>query len=84
MENTITINIREEEFRLRRQREQVRREFNEEVRILQADLHAAVIKLAKKRDDRLQELAAEEGRIIMAYQNQKARMEAELRKGGEQ
>lgn len=84
MENTITINIREEEFRLRRQREQVRRDYNEEVRLLQADLHAAVLKLAKKRDDRLQELAAEEGRIIMAYQNQKARMEAELKKGGDQ
>lgn len=84
MENTITINIREEEFRLRRQREQVRRDYNEEVRLLQADLHAAVLKLAKKRDDRLQELAAEEGRIIMAYQNQKARLEAELQKGGNQ
>lgn len=84
MENTITINIREEEFRLRRQRKQVRRDYDEEVRLLQADLRAAVLKLAKKRDDRLQELAAEEGRIIMAYQNQKARMEAELQKGGEQ
>ena len=84
MENTITINIREEEFRLRRHREQVRRDYNEEVRLLQADLHAAVLKLAKKRNDRLQELSAEEGRIIMAYQNQKARMEAELKKGGDQ
>ena len=84
MENTITINIREEEFRLHRQREQVRRDYNEEVRLLQADLNAAVLKLAKKRDDRLEELAAEEGRIIMAYQNQKARMEAELQKGGDQ
>ena len=84
MENTITINIREEEFRLRRQREQVIRDYNEEVRLLQADLHAAVLKLAKKRDDRLQELAAEEGRIIMAYQNQKVRLEAELQKGGDQ
>ena len=84
MENTLTINLREEEFRLRRQREQVRRDYNEEVRLLQTDLHAAVLKLAKKRDDRLQELSAEEGRIIMAYQNQKARMEAELKKGGDQ
>ena len=82
MEKTITINIREEEFRLHRQREQVKRDYDENVRLLQADLHAAVLKLQKKRDDRLQELAAEEGRIIMAYQNQKARMEEELQKGG--
>ena len=79
-----TINIREEEFRLHRQREQVKRDYNEEVKLLQADLHTAVLKLKKKRDDKLQELAAEEGRVVMAYQKQKARMMAELQEGGDQ
>ena len=82
MENTI--NIREEEFRLHRQREQVKRDYDEEVKLLQADLHTAVLKLKKKRDDKLQELAAEEGRVVMAYQKQKARMMAELQEGGDQ
>ena len=79
-----TINIREEEFRLHRQREQVKRDYNEEVKLLQEDLHTAVLKLKKKRDDKLQELAAEEGRVVMAYQKQKARMMAELQEGGDQ
>ena len=79
-----TINIREEEFRLHRQREQVKRDYDEEVKLLQADLHTAVLKLKKKRDDKLQELAAEEGRVVMAYQKQKARMMAELQEGGDQ
>lgn len=75
MENVI--NITAEQFRLKRQRRQVREDYDNDIRILSASHHVEIAKLKKKRDDRLQELADEEGRIVLAYQQQKARMMAE-------
>lgn len=84
MENVI--NITAEQFRLKRLRRQVREDFDNDVRVLNASYQAEIAKLKKKRDDGLQQLAEEEGRIVIAYQQQKARMiaaaQAEAEEGG--
>ncbi len=74
------INIKGEEFRLKRERQEVRASYEREVSILRQGLQAEILKLQKKRDDRLQELAYQEGRIVATYQLQKAALLAEAKK----
>ena len=74
------INIKGEEFRLKRERQEVRATYEREVSILRQELNAEILKLQKKRDDRLQELAYQEGRIVATYQIQKAALLAEAKK----